>query len=95
MSGEAVLFEEPADGEGRGDFFEALVYQEEVDSLGAEAGLFSQVQDSALEAYFDVSFGMVRAARAIEQGCAFSLGLGPAFFPLVEGFTRDCQAEAG
>jgi len=34
-SGEAVLFEDSADGEGRGDLFEALVEEELTETLGA------------------------------------------------------------
>ena len=63
--------------------------------MGAEAGLFAQSEDSALEALFDVSFGVKGAAGAIEEGGMDTLSLGPAFFPFVEGFTGDAEAKAG
>ncbi len=93
-SAEAVLFEEFVDGEGGGDLFEALVYQELMDSLGSQASLFAEGEDSALEALFDVSFRVMGAAGAVQQTGTFSLSLVKALFPLVEGLAGDSQTAA-
>ena len=51
-----------------------------MDSLGSQASLFSEGEDSALETLFDVSFGVMGAAGAVEQ-------TGPISFSLVEAFS--------
>jgi len=51
--------------------------------------LFSEGEDAALEAFFDLSVRVMGAAGAVEQTGSISFRLVEAFFPFIEGFARD------
>ena len=93
--GQAVAFEDFADGEGRRDLFVAVVEEELVESDGSQVSFFPQGHDPAAEGFFDVVVWVVRPAGAIQEGRAIPFGLGKSIFPFVEGLAGDSQTVAG
>lgn len=69
--------------------------EELAEAPGTEVSFFAEGDDAAAEGFFEVVVEVVGPGGAIEEGGAMAFGLGQAFFPFVEGFARDPEAEAG
>ena len=89
FAGQAVAFEDFADGEGRRDLFVAVVEEELVESDGSQVSFFPQGHDPAAEGFFDVVVQVVGSAGTVEEGGAIFFGLGKAILPFVESLTGD------
>lgn len=87
MAGEAFAFYDFADGGGGRDLFEAVENEELAKSFGSEVRFLAEGDDAAFEALFDLPVGMMGASGAVEETRTFSLGLGKAIVPFVEGFS--------
>ncbi len=89
FAGQAVAFEDFAEGEGGRDLFEAVVEEELAEAEGSQVGCFAEGEDAAAEGFFDAVVGVVGSAGLIEKGRAISFGLAKTFFPFIEGISGD------
>jgi len=87
FAGQAMAFEDFADGKGERDPFVVLVKEELAEAHGSQVGFSTEGYDPAAERFFDAVVGVMRPAGTIEKGRAICFALGPSILPLVEGFS--------